>query len=88
MLSNSSLSSLAGGEFDFSDHSTDTSQTDDLISFTSNDFSIEPNDEMADRPDMIENTDMKEIDANYCSTVDKNIVSKKIYNVPEYRVRF
>ncbi len=84
ILSNSSLSS-AGGEFDFSDHSTDNSQTDDLISFTSNDVSIDQIDEIISRHIEVDDAESKDKDITNCSSEEKSPTTKK-NNVPEYRV--
>lgn len=89
MMSNSSLQSL-GGEFEVLDHSTDTSQTDDLISFTSNDFSVDHIDDVSSRRDE-ESVDIKDTATiETSSSADEkraNIaVAKKPSNVPEYKV--
>lgn len=81
LQSNSSLCSL-GGEFDLSDHSTDNSQTDDLISFTSNDFSIEHNDETVARRLENDEAETKKCENETAPTEP----AVKVNSVPEYRV--
>lgn len=95
-LLNSSTSSNLSYEFDFSDHSTDNSQTDDLISFTSNDFSTEPLiDDSASQPKDDGNTQLQLLESsnsfNANREADNAIISpspshKKLSNVPEYKV--
>lgn len=81
MLFNSSACSL-GTEYEFSDQSTDNSQTDDLISFTSNDFSIEHNEETDARRLDSDNVEPKK-SVNETAPPEPAV---KINSVPEYRV--
>lgn len=83
-LNSSSLS--LSGELDISDYSTDNSQTDDLISFTSNDFSIEHNDELISQHDEISDAEIKNPEVESNVSEEKNANTEKSINVPEYRV--
>lgn len=98
-LLNSSTSSNLSYDFDFSDHSTDNSQTDDLISFASNDFNVEPllDDSLAslrhtgDGAEQLDGTES----VGSSSDLDNLLVSaspssKKVTapSVPEYKVLY
>lgn len=81
LLFNSSAGSL-GADFEFSDQSTDNSQTDDLISFNSNDFSSEQNEETDARRLENDNAETKK-SVNETAHTEPAV---KINSVPEYRV--